>query len=359
MLTFYGCDNNKNLPAGDTLIKVDSLILPLYDSISDPALEKIWNYDDHSISFLKNDNELILYRYFWKNKRWNTVCFNCFDKYLTDKPGPFSFLNDSCIIMGPKYTGKILLIDIKNKTILEKYKLPVNYAMSPVSPISLYYDSLSIFLPVWNNSRINSDFLRNSYLIAKINRLNGSIELISKLPKDFIIKSPPLKRKLIIPGVLFIKDKVVLNFQKENKVYIKSLSDTVYTGIEAGNPNIVNNYELRHFSNDIQEAFSDELSGNYKRLLFDDRKKTFYRISVFYPDFKGEIPNDINEMKKLFEKRKIMISAFDSNFNNITNPVIAGYSDLNCFVFDGKLYLRSEINSENIIKFFSFKVLGE
>jgi hypothetical protein len=360
ILCFYfiiSCSrNNKpNIKFDYGLVNYDSLSLSLPDTIPDINLAKSWSHNQNYLSIIFNAKNLVIYRFGFKKKKWSSICLNCSDKYLIEHPGSFDFLNDSTIIIVNQYKHELLLIDLNNKSVLKKYLLSPDYSMPQFSKLKIFSNQSCIYLPVWYLNRIDNSYGNNARLALKIDRKTDEISYFGNFPSNIEInKNSSLNN--ITPDIIFQADCFVLNFKKDKQLYKFDYKLNKYFQINCPDLNI-NDKKLGSASEDeIKNAVAEELSGQYKRLLYDEINRLYYRISVSYPAYKGDLTNNRDEILKLFKSHEVMISVLDSNLKILCQKKIEGVTEHHCFTRNGILYLKKESNEENCVKYFGFKL---
>lgn len=281
---------------------------------------------------------------------------SCIDEYPIKYRGPFSFLNDSIILYFHSYKKEILFINyIKNK-VIKSIKLKDNLTFSSYDDIQINFKDSVLRMPAMSNQYIDNDYFNNSFVGLDVDLSKDSIKKRFNYPSNSGLTANH-EFSLLKPEAIFLENKVVLNFQSLDKLYV--FHDSINAYIEYINPgqNIINNKQyVFNEDMDIERKLLIEFSGLYKRLIYDDLKDLYYRIMITYPDFDGRIPSSREKLNRIIASRKTTVSVMNGGFKEIACNSISGVSDFMCFASDGKLYMLEDdkVNTDDLESFIGF-----
>jgi hypothetical protein len=337
-----------------TLVKHDSLLIPLPDTIPDIDVARTWANNDKYLSFLTDNNEIELFLFNYDNHKWSNLCLSCLEERI-EYYGPYDFINDSLILYAQAYKNNLLIININKKTVVEKFAFSPDYGPPFINHIKSYSNDSLIILPAMYLRRIDKNYTLNSKLAIKINKKTKEVSYFGQYPTN-ISFTENTSINLIVPDIIFHSNSFVVNFKDDMYLHILNYDTSIYKSILCRNEKIKQQNLKNNTGNEIKDALIEEFNGLYKDLLYDEINNIYYRISVSYKEFNGNLPNSLEEVNRIGASRKIMVIVLDSNFNILTKTELSGLSETNCFTKNGKLYLRTSNKNENAMKFIGYKL---
>ncbi len=362
IISLISC-NNKSKKSSEfeyELKILDTTHLLLPNKLPDLISLNSWYANDKYLAFLFNINTLKLFKFNFNKKNWTTINLNEIKNFHIEFAGPFAFLTDTTILYCHSYKKEVLILDIKNKLVLNKIKLNNDYGFPYLKSINAFSDSNKIVFPVYHNEVLNNFNRENSLLAAKYDKQNNKLSYFGKFPKYFNIN----KNSSLIyytPCLLFNKNNYLINFRGEDSVYLSDYNSNSNKGFLCKDQFVSEFNGIQESENDIENLFTEEFHGYYKTLLFDEHNNVYYRISISYPNFDGKIKKPTDELNKVFENRKITATVLNKDLKIICQTPINNIptnTDYLPFTRKGKLqFLSLSIKNENKISIYSFTIV--
>jgi|GEM_PF-3439143 len=358
-LSLLSCDANRKTTSQNydlQLVFSDSITIEVPDTIPDINHANSWFYKDNKISYLINIDELTIYEYDFITKYWNKICISRLQDYIIEYHGPFGYINDSTIIYSHSYKSELLLIDLINKKVIKKYDLPEDCKIVQTNNLDYFVDTTILIVQSMYDGWINESYIEVAKLSIEVNRESGDIVSIAPYPEEYQIDERTTIKQ-ILPDMVLFKDSIVMSFKTEPLLYIYNRKDSTFRLAQCKDQNIKSHTGYSFTGNVFKDAILEEFTGLYKEFIYDNKSKLYYRISLGYPNFSGEIPRSREEINKITSTRQFTVSVLDSNLNMISQNTLEGVSEINHFSKDGKLYLRTATSNESEINFIGFKLI--
>lgn len=340
------------------LIRIDTLVIDIPDTIPDISTARTWAYSETYLSFLVDFDEFVLFYFDFDKNKWHKTCLSCFDDYRIEFYGPYGFLDDSVIVYGHSYKNELLLININKKSVVEKYLLSPDFGLPHFSNLNFFSDSSSILLPSMYLRKIDGSYSKNAELAMKINRKTKNISYLGNFPST-INTTENSSLNLIIPDIVFHEDNCVMSFKSDMYLHVYDYNNSGFKSVLCTDHNIKEQNINNTTDNNVKDALMKEFNGLYKVLLFDEKNKVYYRVSVSYSGFNSRLPNASEEINEIISTRTIMVSVLDKDLNILTQSKLQGVTEMNCFIKNGTLYLRSDKEKvkENEMIFLGYKLI--
>lgn len=352
------CDEQRNKRKWEyTLVTKDTLTIDLPTNTPEIALSPKWSYSNGILSFMSEQhNENLLFSYHFDQQKFHTYALAKLSKGLINQASSFAFLNDSILIYDQYFNSELLLLSLKTGQIKNTYPYDELYGISHHSTLKFYSDSLQFIFPFMYLIIEDPLYLERSKLALVIHKQNGESQLIGSYPQKIMINPEP-RLKIIVPDMICQKEQIVINFRGEKDLYVYSIQQDTLHEYPCEDPGVYQLTNRKSSGDDFEDAIMEELQGLYKTLLYDEKFHRYYRISVSYPGFRGDIPSSHEEFEAIGKNRKVTVTVMDEHFNILTQNTLTEINENNSFIREGLLYMRRNLNSEDKMQFMGFDLV--
>lgn len=341
-----------------SLLNIDTIKIDVPTNIPEIAISDKWSYSNDILSFMTgSNNQTYLYCYQFDQQKFMVYRLSNLSKNLITHSASYGFIDDSTIVYDDYFKSELLVLSLNTGHVKKSYKYNELYGIAHNNTLKFYSDSLYFIWPFMYLKKDDPLFQSKTKLAMIVNKINNEKQIFGSYPSKIKI-NPESRLNLIIPDMICEKDKIVLNFRAEKELFVYSSKDSSIKSYPCKDPGVLQNKNIHLSGDDIMDALEEELYGLYKTLLYDKKFKRYYRISVSYPDFQGDIPNSEEELQYLTKSRKVTVTVLNENFQIMAQSTLLNITENNPFIKNGILYMRRNIISEEVMHFIGFKLVN-
>lgn len=355
VILFHSCISNlneKNPSYAYDLHIVDTININIANDIPEIAMSSKWSFNNDYLSFVTVDESVVLYRFKFSNNSWRIFNLSHLSKYYINQLGGYVFINDSSILLDHYPKGEILLFGLKSGSILQKIKIDNRFGIAHNDILKAYFDNKKLILPIMYMDIHDKAFNEKTKLAAIFNKKTNDIEYFGNYPSIGMTNEPRLN--LMIPDITFDSVKMIVSFRNKDSIYSYNYS-TETRESKICKDNFVNsNTKLNYTGDEMKDVFREEFHGLYKSIIHD--KHYYYRVSVSYPDFNGDLPHLQSALNEITDSRQVTVTVLNKKLDIVAQSILPNINENNCFVRNEKIYLRSNQSSESRISFIGYKV---
>lgn len=330
----------------------DTIRIPTPNNIPEIAMSDKWSFDKDHLSFILSQENIKLYMYSFNKETWNNYNLSILSKNYISHSGLYGFLNDSILLYDLYNKNEVLLFNINSGSIVDKILMDEHYGIAHNSILKFYHNNEIIVLPVMYKNIFDDNYNEKSKTAVVIDWQSKNKIYIKNL-KDIDTQNNR-RVNTLIPDVLVDSGEIIVSYRNIDSLFSYDYNSHLRISKSCKDPFIINSLENKNLDNDFINAYLEEFNGLYKSILKDG--PYFYRVSVSYPKFNGEIPSSEDELNNIMKNRQVTVSVLNERLDLITQSILKGINENNCFVRNGKIYLRSNHSSEGEILYIGYKV---
>jgi len=332
----------------------DSIEINTPDSIPKLLTTQNWFIGNDYYSLIEAANKIVLYRYSFDKKTWDSRCLSCLENFPILRSASYTLINDSLMSYSFWPKKELLIINLDKNKVVERIKIANDYAMPMGNSIQMYYDNDKIVFPTYYASKLDNAYSKNAKLILDYNRKTKETNYLGKFPASMNIQQNS-RFNFIKPNIIFHKKSYIMNFKGDDFLYKSYYDSTNFEKILCKDNGVIKQDGIARSDNNVKEAILESFKGLYNHLLYDAKSQLYFRISITFPGFNGRMPKNIYEIA---EKRKMLVHVLNSELNIIAKNYVEGVDDFSVFTRNGKLYLKKDSNKEeNKTTYYAYKLI--
>ena len=360
MIMMASCNENLAKKYPKRVILKDSITVKLPHNVPKVNVSHPWSLHNGVFSFsVQNIDHSKIYSYDFNASSWNDQVYTYHDDNGIISDAHFIF-SDSLKFFNPKKDSNQLLI-FHNDTLVRKIKFnklndliaSYNHLPDLSSKSQFQIDHNQLYFASLSSLAINSNNLKKMKLFGKYHLLKDSVSFHGNIPEDFENHSSLYlsnRRKNIAIG----KDKILVNFSKLPYLLVYDKNGNFIKKTTCENKNVQNIKSLVEQANKQKTALKNHFTGNYDKVIYNDKKNVYYRISTYYQNYKKL---DLKQLlKKAFQLKRTRIHVLDSDLKTIAVNDFKGLSEHFIMVHDGELLISSGHDHADKLVFKKFQL---